>query len=463
MLRTYPAGNGRFFTLLLFMLLTACSADTPATPVATAPAAMPLTTTAAPTLAVTTTTLGTVPPRIAATPGPDNTLVPVTTSEAVHLDDPMVAQDAALRGLMAADLGISLQDPPINGGLSSIDTLLVDSPGTTAIWAAHTEGPLAGRMAAHEVRLYLLQAGEWRELARVTLEHVVEIAPDSLTAVAVNDVGYWLEIRGNVPPQGECYSLLHYDFSTLASSVQHCHSTFATDGVTDRNGDGRADLRLNVTDDSVLCDGCGVTRPAFEYLSWHEAGFWEPVDIETISTADWPQLAPTNNQMAELAAAGLWQEAANYIGSLTRDNPVVTWNSIIVAEHANALSTASATSRFPLLSHLFAGDYDAAIAELRPYPPELLFADRPEIIIGTPAEPHLNHMAVTIIETTNLALTYNHENAAAQFLRGWGLFLLSQADPDAVLAIEKADALAPTDPLFADSLFYFYNHLNYGG
>jgi hypothetical protein len=114
-----------------------------------------------------------------------------------------------------------------------------------------------------------------------------------------------------------------------------------------------------------------------------------------------------NNRAVQLAQAGLWQEAETTINqALALDNqePIVGWNARLITLHAETLRADLALSGYPLLSHIFYGDYAAALALLRPYPPAQLFSSQSPLIIGTMAEDYQADLANWITRSTELAL-----------------------------------------------------------
>jgi len=60
----------------------------------------------------------------------------------------------------------------------------------------------------------------------------------------------------------------------------------------------------------------------------------------------------------------------------------------------------------------------------------------------------------SITTTTGLALQLKPDLAAAYFLRGWAVHLISPASPAALADIRRAAELEPNEKLFTESLAY---------
>jgi hypothetical protein len=411
---------------LLALLLVACQTEP-------APAASPSpTATAVPTLptvlqpAAPATVPATMPPQPSPSPTPASLL-----AETMTLLQPFLAET-----------GQALAVTPLAS--------------ETMVWAAYT----VGDSAEHRLWLVGREPAGLTILAETGLTTFSILLPDQLHEVQVSPAGIWLELSGPAAATDDnCYQLLHYQNGTISANLTHCHPLLASEGITDLNSDGVADLALN--ESVLLCPGCGIIQPAYRLLSWTDVG-WVEIRLQAHVASTDTALQAANQQMVALAEAGFWQAAAGLAATISRAEPVVAWNASLIEYHVATLQArlSSGTDVQQLFTHLFLGDYEATATLLRPYPPEELFTGQPEIFAGQPAEQLLS-LSDVIVARADQALATDDQLAAAHFLRGWALYLADPSDPNALQAIEQADRLAPTDALFADSLFYFYNHLNY--
>ena len=182
------------------------------------------------------------------------------------------------------------------------------------------------------------------------------------------------------------------------------------------------------------------------------------VELESISPGepDHPAVQMANRAI-ELTRAGLWVDARTEIGlaqalaaeSGVPDDPAaLEWSAALIELHAGALADEAAQSPYPLLGHLFYGDYGAALDLMRAYEPaDLLRIDSP-LIAGTVAEGWEQKLIDLIIEHSTAALAVAPERAEAYWLRGWAGYL---RDPDDALAqadLVRAALLDPEEPLF---------------
>lgn len=418
-------------TLCLLALMLAACQTAPAPPASPSPTALPAPTlppTVQPTRPATATGPATLPPQRSASPTPAS----------------LLAETATLLQPFLEATGLDLAVTPLAG--------------ETMVWAAYT----VGDRGAAEHRLWLVgrEPAGLHILAEQKLTLFNTLLPEQIREVQVSPAGIWLELNGPAATSDDsCYQLLHYQDGAISPSLTHCHPVLASDGITDLNSDGTADLVLN--DSVLLCPGCGIIQPAYRVLSWTEAG-WAEIRLQAQVASTDTALQAANQQMVALAEAGFWQAAAGLAATISRAEPVVAWNASLIEYHVAALqaSLIDGTDIQRLFTNLFLGDYEATATLLRPYPPEELFTGQPEIFAGQPTEQLLS-LSDVIVARAEQALATDAQLAAAHFLRGWALYLADPADPNALQAIEQADRLAPTDALFADSLFYFYNHLNY--
>jgi hypothetical protein len=178
------------------------------------------------------------------------------------------------------------------------------------------------------------------------------------------------------------------------------------------------------------------------------------VEVESLSPGGQSsralQAAP---RAVELTHAGLWKDAWAAIAlaraiAVESDVPALQWNDALIELHAKAMAEEVTQSRYPLLSNVFYGDYDAALELMRPYRGEHLFGRDSPLVAGTVAEGWEQELAEYIIEHSTAALSVEPRLAGAYFLRGWAGYLGDPGDPQVQADLARAAALDPQDPLF---------------
>lgn len=328
-------------------------------------------------------------------------------------------------------------------------------------WLAHTSGR-TGPATANPIRLllYSYAAGVWTLEATTSLPDGEILAMDGVTVTPAAE-GPWIELQTSRDGGGSCYFLLRAA-APLTASLAHCHSNLASSGLQDLDGDGiAAELLLNETDEAVFCAACGVGRPALRLMTWREAA-WVAQTLAPLPADAAEPLRSATDRALELAQAGLWQEASAALANVPAVGETARWNRLLLDQELIWRRRLLAESAYPLLSYLYAGDFAGAIDVMRPYPPAQIFAVETPLVADTAAEAYVDVLTAEILQATERALAVQPELAAAHFLRAWALYLKEPDDfAAAEAALAQADALAPGNPLIADSLFYFYNDLRY--
>ena len=110
---------------------------------------------------------------------------------------------------------------------------------------------------------------------------------------------------------------------------------------------------------------------------------------------------------------------------------------------------AAAGEIYPLLTHLYAGQFQAAVASLRSILPFDLLDLYGPVTAGTPADGWETVVAETLIRTSDDALALRPDLAPALFLRGLARFWLTPDQADrAITDINAAAAIEPGEPLY---------------
>ncbi len=331
----------------------------------------------------------------------------------------------------------------------------------TSLWVVYSVGmgfydPDAG----HFVAIYTYE-GDWRELDRVVLTGCAEyVNSDSLVQVQVEPSHFWLELDTNAGAHTGCYDLFSFDGENLRLEASSSNSSPGAGNLFDVDGDGILEAILNETENYIFCYACGVRRPDFRVMRWNGEQMVE-ADLEPLPGTAPDEMDRLNDRALELAHGELWQDAREVIGraaAIDVEDPdvrdTVVWNYLLIDMMAKAQAEEAEFSAYPLLNHIFAGDYASALDVLRAYDAEEIWGPETPLVVDTVAEGWETALSGWITSTTNLALSVEPELAPAYFLRGWAVHLHNPSDANALADVEKATLLDPDEPLFAESLAY---------
>lgn len=370
------------------------------------------------------------------------------------------AEAEALGGQLQATLTASLPPSPTPdaqgmtmGGFEGVKVLPLtkSSPGLP-YWAAFSYGfRIFEPLQNHFLALYSYTDAGWQEVSRLELENPDYLDPTAVRQVQIEPSRLWLEVQGGAGAHAGAYDLLSFDGQTLRNEVSHSSASPGGSWLEDLNEDGLPEVILDQTDYYVFCYACGVRLLQYEVLSWTGDGLSE-VKLSPLPEAAPTQLRDLTNRAVELAQAGLWKDALETINqavALDAQNPLVNMDAALIKLHAG-----QDKEGYPLLGHIFYGDYAAALELLRPYSVEQIFAQPNPLITGTEAEGWETELSQRIIDHSTRALQLQPELAAAFFWRGWAKHLANPGDPGVLSDIEQAARLAPQEPLFSQSLTY---------
>lgn len=439
----------RLACLLAACLLAACGAQGPAGAGALTPAAAQPSPGAA------------LPPTVAEATAPAPSPPPATDAAKVT---PLVVSPTAevptatLTAQLSATLTAEVTPVPTSdtsfGGIEGAQALAL-SGGDQPLWAAHSYGMRSFEPEQqHFVAIYTYRDRGWEQLGRVALENADYLDGSGVRQVAISPDRTWIEVQSGVGAHSGCYDLLSFDGTALRDELSHCHDSPDAASIQDVDGDGAPDVVLNNTANYIFCYACGVRLASFDVRRWDGQAF-VPVELASLPAGAPAQLRELNNRAVALAQAGFWKDAQATISqtlALGASDPAYRWNVGLISLTGGARQALAADSPYPLLGHLFYGDYPAALDVLRQHPPERLFAAQNNpLVAGTVAEGFEEGLTGAITETTNLALEAQPDLAAAHFLRGWALHLHSPADPAALAEIERAAQLDPQEALFQQS------------
>lgn len=432
------------------------------------PTALPSTataTTSLPTALPTTTSAPTVTPTDTPAPSPTATAEPTRTSVPTEAaaDDVAALKATVIAGLPPTatpdDSGGAL------GGIADVHAFRVDDEGGVPRWVVHSVGmrgfdPPRG----HFVAVYTPADGGWTEVARLELDDA-DAADDGVPGPAYLDVGLvqqvpvepdnvWLEVQGGVGAHGGTYHLLRFDGDALTVEATNLSASPGGGSVMDLNDDGVLEAVLDATDAYVFCYACGVRLEQFTVLRWNGSEMAE-VTLTPLAESTPAELRELNDRAVELAEAGLWKDAQATIEeaqALAGGDETVAWNAALIDLTAEARENPD--SPYPLLDHVFYGDYAAALDVMRAYDVEDLFTQQTPLVVGTPAEGFEDALIERILTHTLNALQARPDLAAAYFLRGWATYLQTPDGDEALGHVSRAAELDPEEPLFTESLQY---------
>ncbi len=122
--------------------------------------------------------------------------------------------------------------------------------------------------------------------------------------------------------------------------------------------------------------------------------------------------------------------------------------------HAEALRRQVQQGGSPLLARVLCGDYEGALALMRPLTPDEIWRPDTPLVRSTLAEGYEASLAEWLARATASALEARPGLAGACFLRGWARYLQDPSNADALTDVWRAAELAPGERLFAESLAY---------
>ena len=335
----------------------------------------------------------------------------------------------------------------------------------------------------HFVAVYTRANDAWQEIARLSLDAAAlhgaaegdTISSDYLgqgdvqvVSLGGDTAGQWIQVEGGVGAHSGVFQLLRFDGTDLTMQYSAMSSSPGFGQVADINDDGQNEVVLNTSDPYVFCYACGLRRVSFEVWHWDTAtDELQPVTLEPLATTATEGIGVPVNQAVQWAEAGLWKDALDQIDSLTSDattsgelaaldtetRDVIGWDTAIIRVTSDAMQ-AEFDGGYPLLAHVFFGDYGGAVDLLREQTPEEIYTAASPLIIGTVAEGWTPQLAENLVDSANSALAAQPDLAAAYLIKSWGEYL---ADPASTAAREDADqaaTLAPEDTFYAACAAY---------
>lgn len=430
---------------LLVLVIVGCNRSTP-TPAATEVAAEP-TATASPETAT-----------------PEPTVASAATAA--------VADPDAVRSALSDTLLMTLQvSVPVTSGVG-IDAAYafpLETADDSVLWLAHTTGIRSfDPEQSHVMAIYALDDnGGWREVAR--REFLFDnsgddptFSPDYLgeagiTQVQIEPDHLWIQAEGGVGAHSGVYGLFSFDGAFFTEQVSGFSSSPGLGRIENLNNDGINEVLLDATDYYVFCYACGVRAVSWSPYRWDGIQM-VPVVLTELSAAASEPAQGFNKRLLALAEAGLWKDAQALLaegGILSYREEALEWNQVYVRVNAEARQeVATGESAYPLLSHVFYGDYAAAVALMDEYGADGLFTPETELITGTVAMNWESELADRLVNNATAALDVQPGLAAAYFVRGWGAYIREYDETAAVADVQRAAELAPDNVLYQKSIEY---------
>ncbi len=357
----------------------------------------------------------------------------------------------ALIGQLAETYGI-VQDPA-----RGVAARLLENGDEEPVHVAFTYGlPPDDDSYMHKVSIHATEAGHWSELGRVELACVNFLDEHSLEQVDIDADSIWLFVRGGAGAHGGCIELLRWDGESLRVAISSFNSTPDAGSVTDLNGDGRRDLLLNNSDPYVFCYACGVQLYKARFFTWDGQALVEAAPRSLVGSES-ETLHALNDEALALAEAGLYADALAQIErarEMAPENGTVDWNAAWIRHHLEVSRQLAKASQYPLLGHVFAGDWNTAFDALWAVGRQRFLSDIP-IPGDSAAFGFGDTVGALLVQYAENALALRPERAEIHALGAWGRYLLDNSDPAVASGFQRAAELAAGDPRFAQIVASF--------
>ena len=325
--------------------------------------------------------------------------------------------------------------------------------GSPPQWALYSTGMRSydlDPVPSHFVAIFTKDDAGWRELARIDLDQrpaedtlLVEPLPDYIHSggvqqVAIEPSRVWLTVDGGAGAHSGTFQVLSFDGRTLHLELASSAASPGAGFIADVNQDGQNDVVFNATDPYIFCYACGVRHPYFQVHTWLD-GALAQIELSGLMTGQrGTPSGQANSAAVELAQAGLWRDALTKIDEAVAmaggDDPPtpagsLRWNQALIRLNRDAHVQAVQDSAYPLLNHVFHGDYAAAVGLMHRHSLEQIFRADTPLVIGTAAEDWQPELSGYLLESADAALAVQPELAPAYFVRAWARYLADPADP----------------------------------
>ncbi|MYB42561.1 MAG: polysaccharide deacetylase family protein [Chloroflexi bacterium] len=384
-------------------------------------------------------------PTPTATPAPTPTPEPTPSAEELADEVASIVLDAITEEFGENELTAS-----------ALDLGVEDADG--AYWAVVTNGPQPFYVNDdgdpinffHIVAVHRLgDDGTWsEEIGRIEIDTAPQ-RTEQVELVTIDAVpgSAWIVIRGPTGAHAGTFDVIRFDGARLSTALSHISSRPNAGEITDLDGDGLPEFVLNDSNPYVFCYACAVEEHALQIYRW-DGSDMSPVQLAVPSGLS-PDATTDAAFVVALAEAHLWREAAARAVHAAGEVPGhdgLRWLSILVNQVAAARLGHAGSPGQPLLTHVLAGEYAAALDLKRGHPPAQAFALNGPLIIDTAAEHDLTTMAVTLLDYSERALEQRPDDAAIHAVRALAFALASPDQLDrAREAASRAIELSPDD------------------
>ena len=325
------------------------------------------------------------------------------------------------------------------------------------LWIAYSIGSRSyNPLQSHFVALYTRNQEGFQELSRVDLAFA-----DTLQAGAVQEAPMaagesWLQVTSGSGAHSGCLDLFRVRPEGLEKLISHCSSYPQAGELLDLDHDGQPEALLNLSDAYIFCFACNLSLPNYQAWRWQGDGLAKIQLAEAVQSTS-PLAKEANRLAVQLAQADLWLDGWEVIQEaqrLDKDNEAIRWNRLLIQLILTRRQEATASSSYPLLAHLFYGDYPAIMQIFSAVKPSEVFSPHTPLVKGTIAEGYPLALQEQLLAFSERALQAQPENAAAHFVRGWALYLAAPGTNSWISEIETAARLAPHDDFLQRCLAY---------
>ena len=403
-----------------------------ATPEPSPPTAPSPTATAAASPSPTTTPTSTPAP----TPPPTATPAASPTPEPTPGAEELAERAAEVASILLVAITEEFGDSELTA--RALDLGLRDADGS--YWAVVTNGPQPFYVNDdgdpinffHTVAVYRLSSdGTWsEEIDRIEIDTAPQ-RTEQVELVTIDAVpgSAWVVIRGPTGAHAGTFDVIRFDGARLSTALSHISSRPNAGAITDLDGDGLPEFVLNASNPYVFCYACAVEEQRLQIYRWGDSDL-SRVQLAVPSGLP-PDAAADAALVVALAEADLWREAAARAVHAAGEVPGhdgLRWLSILVNQTAAARLAYAGSPGQPLLTHVFAGEYGAALDLMRAISPGEAFALDGPLITNTAAELDLTTLAVTLLDYSERALEQRPDDAAIHAIRALAFALASPDD-----------------------------------
>lgn len=410
-----------------------------------------------PTPTVATETPTPVPATATPTPAtPAPTVAPNGDPGAPDLPHDQQARDTLLR--LAFDLPNGTESwPDVDAVAIRLQPIETD-PGQELWFAVTTGRGVTERLGArsHVAGMLVRRPdGGWTEVALYTLQSTpFETEPQLVHVTGGGDVA-WIGVFGSVAGAATTFELLRFDGAAFSPALWWFARGADAARLIDLNENGTPEIVLDGANRSVLCQGCDVV--AFEEVIYRWSGD-RLVLVEIVALDRDGEVAALVDDAVAQVRADLWREAAATFQEAVQLDPSdqeVWWMSLLAGRIADARLAHAGAAAQPLLTHVLAGEHDAAAELMRAVDPADAFDPTGALMAGTDGLRAPGRMAELLIDYASRAIGYDPERHAAYVVRALGVLL---DDPDRIgearADLEHALELQPEDDFYQAALAY---------